>query len=61
MKQLSNTFEKKNTKVLMYGRSHDKSNLTKLTYEYHIIKLIGYNGLNTPLTYQDLWGEDVYC
>lgn len=42
-KSNTTSFEKKNAKLLKYGKSHEKVDLTiKGGYKYNIIKLVGY-------------------
>ena len=44
MKSPTNSFEKKNAKILQYGKSHKKEDLSKLVgYGYYIMKLVYFN------------------
>ena len=55
-KILTNSFEKKNAKILKYRKSHEKADLTKkVGYEYNIMKLSGYSEETTSLTDRALW------
>ena len=39
----ANSFEKKNVKILQYGKSHKKADLSKhVRYEYNIMRLVRY-------------------
>ena len=51
-----NPFEKKNAKIRLYGKSHEKADLSKrIGYEYNIMKLVGYDENNRSLTDRSLW------
>ena len=50
-----NTFEKKKAKSRLYGKSHEKSDLTKrVGYKYNIMKLVGYDENKKSLTDREL-------
>ena len=51
-----NPFEKQNTKIWLYGKSHEKADLSKRTgYEHNIMKLVGHDENNQSLTDRALW------
>ena len=44
-------FEKKNSKILLYDKYHEKAGLSnRIGYEYNIMKLVGYDENNRSLT-----------
>ena len=55
-KKSANNFDKKAAKVLAFGKSHEKADLTKTTgYEYNVMKLTGYCQENRTLTDRAMW------
>ena len=51
-----NPLEKKNAKIRIYGKSHEKADLLKrIGYEYNIMKLVGYDENTQSLTDRVLW------
>ena len=43
-KSVGNHFEKKNAKILLYRKCHEKADLSKrIGYKYNIMKLVGYD------------------
>ena len=51
-----NPFEKKKAKIKLYGKSHEKADLSKrIGYEYHVMKLVGYDENKRSLTDRALW------
>ena len=56
LKASSNQMEKKSAKLLLFGKSHEKADLTKRHgYEYNIMKLSGYDEDNRSITGRTLW------
>ena len=56
LKVSSNQMEKKSAKLLLFGKSHEKADLTKRHgYEYNIMKLSGYDEDNRSITDRTLW------
>ena len=55
-KIITNSFEKKNAKILKYGNSHEKADLIiKVGYEHNIMKLLSYCEETMSLTDKALW------
>ena len=55
-KSLSNTFDKKNAKILQYGKCHEKADLTKTNgYECYLMKMMDLTAGNTTIEKRALW------
>ena len=53
---LTTNFEKKNTKILQYGKCHKKADLTRTNgYECYLMKLMDITEGNTPIEKRVLW------
>ena len=56
IKSSTNEMEKKSKKILLFGKSHEKADLTKKHgYEYQIMRLSGYDEDNWSITDRTLW------
>ena len=55
-KTINNSFEKKTAKILKFGKSYQKVDLTKeVGYEYNIMRLSGYCEENRSVLDRALW------
>ena len=58
---ITNSLEKKNTKIFKYGKLNRKGGLTKKGgYKYNIMKLSGYCNETKSLTNRALWWKSYY-
>ena len=54
--KMKNDYRGKRTKVMIFGKSYERSDLTKRTgYEYYIMKLVGIHDENISLAKRALW------